>query len=490
MAKPRPNEQAVFDPQPLTLEHFRSWASNLVLDNGEKWVLEPFQADFVADELARHGQPAEGWLVVPEGNGKSTLLAGFSLYHCIFVQDAFVPVAAASRDQAKIIYRQAKGFVRRTWGLEDGPFRCYDGYRRIHCRANDSQVEIFAADDRTGDGIIPSLALVDELHRHSSMDLYQTWRGKLDKRQGHILVISTAGEPGGEFEEARERMRQEASDVVRAPGRTIARSESFFLHDHAVAEDGDADDLEQVKAANPFSGITVETLRRKQSSPTMTPQHWRRFVCNLPTRSDRAAIQEKEWFDAVAGSPIPPGEPVWTGLDVAWRHDTTAAVPVWYRDDSYVQLGEASILEPPRDGTSLDPYAVKRALSLIHERNPIHTVVMDMSFAQDIAAWIEAEIGCVVVDQPQNNKFAALEYDTFMRLLRERKLWHSGDRGMTRHALNAVARILPMGDHKFERPAESRAASFQDRRVIDALKAASMCVATAAAQQPDNVWLY
>ena len=33
------------------------------------------------------------------------------------------------------------------------------------------------------------------------MRLYRTWRGKLDKRGGQIVVISTAGEPGGEFEE-------------------------------------------------------------------------------------------------------------------------------------------------------------------------------------------------------------------------------------------------------------------------------------------------
>jgi phage terminase large subunit-like protein len=329
-----PNEQAVLGSQPLTLEHFREWASHLVLDNGEKWVLEPFQADFYGDVLERWGQPCEDWLIVPEGNGKSTSLSGFALYVCAFSDDAFIPVAASSRDQAKIIYRQAKGFVRRTWGLDDGPFRCFDGYRRITYRAKDSQFEIFAADDRTGDGIIPKLALIDELHRHRTMDLYQTWRGKLDKLNAHLMVISTAGEPGGEFEEARERMRQEAEVVERTPGRVKAISPSFVLHDWAVAEDGDADDLVQVKAANPFSGITTETLGRKKASPTMTPQHWRRFVCNLPTRSDYAAIQESEWFGAQVDDRPPAGEPIWLGLDLGWKWDTTAAVPLWWKSES------------------------------------------------------------------------------------------------------------------------------------------------------------
>lgn len=68
-----------------------------------------------------------------------------------------------------------------------------------------------------------------------------------------------------------------------------------------------------MKQANPFSGITVESLARKRSSPTMTLQHWRRFVCNLATRSTAAAITEAEWFAAATDERIPAGEPVWLG---------------------------------------------------------------------------------------------------------------------------------------------------------------------------------
>src|SRR5437870_4491032 len=53
----------------FTLEHFREWASGLELDTGEFWVLEPFQEAFVADWLAGF---TECWLIVPEGNGKTT----------------------------------------------------------------------------------------------------------------------------------------------------------------------------------------------------------------------------------------------------------------------------------------------------------------------------------------------------------------------------------------------------------------------------------
>jgi hypothetical protein len=96
------------------------------------------------------------------------------------------------------MYRQAKGFVQRSKALRK--FRAFDGYRRVDYRAHNSFIEIMASDDRTGDGIIPTLCILDELHRHKNMGLYETWSGKLDKRSAQLIAISTAGEPGGELD--------------------------------------------------------------------------------------------------------------------------------------------------------------------------------------------------------------------------------------------------------------------------------------------------
>ena len=455
---------------------FRVWASELVLDNGQPWLLEPWQEAFAADVFAGF---TECWLLVPEGNGKTTLVAGLALYHCEHTADAWVPVGAASRDQARIIYRQAAGFVRRTPRLS-GLFRCYEGYRRIQHVDNGARIDVFAADQRTSDGVIPTLCLVDEPHRQRDLGLYLTWSGKLDKRGGQIIAISTAGEPGSEFEETRERMRQQADDVQRRGGFGRFASETSVLHEWALEEGSDPDDMAAVKAANPFSGVTPETLRRKRERPTMTRQHWLRYVCNVPTRSEHAAIGEAEWHDAMTTDRIPAGVPVWVGLDVAWKWDTTAIVPLWFRDEHYRLLGDASILVPPRDGTSLDPDEVERALIELHARNPIHTVVMDSSRAEQLGSWIGSELGATVVDRQQTNAFAAQDYERFMDALRQGWLKHTGHAGLRQHALNAVARILPFGDAKFERPSQSRNAAEQDRRVIDALVAASMVNAVAA----------
>jgi hypothetical protein len=538
----------VADAAPFTVPHFQAWAQQLTLDNDKPWQVEPFFLDYVADVFAGT-DPAnldarktfeELWLLVPEGTTKTTSVAGLTLYHCEYRPSAWVPWAASSRDQAEIGYRQAEGFVLRSDRLAT-IFKCQEGYRRIKCLTNGSRIQVFAADERTGDGVIPTLLVIDELHRHRGMGLYRTWAGKFDKRGAQLLVPSTAGEPGGEFEETRQRIRQEASETEKR-GRAFTRAVKgrAVLHDYAVPEDGDPEDLALVKEANPFSGITVESLRKKRDSPSWNLPHWRRFVCNLPTRSERAAIQESEWYDARLGDKekralaatygarvgggawIPAGEPVWLGLDVAWKWDTTAAVPLWvprlsdlseqmqgaidreklisalaqFAEDGAVDLfellgvgegefrlfGPAAILEPPRDGRSLNPEVVERAIVLIHERNPLDTVVMDTSDAQDIAFWIETELGARVVERSQSPKFFADDYSRFMEALRNGWLKHSGDAGLTRHALNAVTHIMPFGDARFGRVSQTRQGGDQDRRVVDALTAASMVHAVAAAE--------
>ena len=183
---------------------------------------------------------------------------------------------------------------------------------------------------------------------------------------GQIVGISTAGEPGSDFEQTRERIRQLAGTTSRRGSFLRAASGRIVLHEWSVGEDEDVEDFRVVKRANPFSGVTSAMLAEKFASPTMTMGHWLRFVCNRPTRGEDSAITEAEWAKARTTDEIPAGEPVWLGLDVAWKWDTTAAVPLWWRDSEYRLFGPAEVLVPPRDGTSLDPHLVESA----HARHP------------------------------------------------------------------------------------------------------------------------
>lgn len=456
--------------EPFTVEHFEPWAFDLELDNGDPWRVDEWFLYCLKDYFA--GLP-ENWWVVPEGNAKTTNTGGLAVYVVEHRRRAAVPWAASTREQAEIGYRQAEGFVLGSARLK-AKLKCQEGYRRIKNDSTGGRMQVFAADDAHADGIIPTDAFLDELHRHKNLRLYRTWRGKLLKRGGQMATITTAGEPGGEFEETRERIRQETPVVERRPGFTHCRSASIALHEYAIPEGGDIEDMETVKLANPFSGITVEDLAAKRATPTMTPQHWSRFVCNLATRSDAAAIQEREWFGATDEDGVPDGATVSLGLDFGWKWDTTAIVPLWWDSDDRRVFAPAVILEPPRDTSSMHPDVVKRALGELFARYHVERVVLDISNAHDIAAWIADEFQTEVIDRAQTTKPQAEDYARFMEGLRGGMLWHSGDIGLRRHALNAVARILPGGDIKFARVSETRQGGNQDARVIDALIAAAM----------------
>lgn len=470
-------------PKPFSVDHWRKYAGTMVLDNGDHWTPEPFQNEFVADLFS--GVP-EIWLVVPEGNGKTTLLSGVALYHGDHTEDAAVLMAASSRDQCGLLLSQAIGFVNRSPGFEKR-FRTYRGYRRIDCLKTRGEIQVFAADDRTGDGVIPTLALLDELHRHRSLRLYRTWQGKLDKREGQLAAISTAGEPGSEFEITREHQRTEAPEIEVRDRHTRAASPEMILHDFGLRADDDPEDLAVVERANPFSGITEAKLKRKRASPSMTPGHWTRFVCNRATRTEEAAVGEAEWLAAEVPDPGLEGEPCDVGLDLGWKMDATALIPLFQRDGGWL-FGHSRVIVPPRDGNSLRPERIMEAFTVMHAETPIQRVVMDPSAGgEQLAGWLEDNLGAEVISHAQKNVPMSLAAGRFMETLRDGSQKHVQDPDLTRHVLNAIAYELPDGTFKFIRPVRSRE-SLEDapRREIDALIAAAMVLSVAAAGSYDG----
>ena len=174
---------------------------------------------------------------------------------------------------------------------------------------------------------------------------------------------------------------------------------------------------------------------------------------------------------------VPPGEATIVGADFAWKWDTTALAPLWSPSKELRVLGRAEIIVPPRDGSILDPQLVKDAFRRLADRNPIEAVVMDTSKAEDIASWLETEMGLTVVDRTQSNAWAVKDYDLWMEAMSNGWLRHTGDMGLRSHVLNAVSRSVGEGKHRFDRPSASRrhgAGMKQDRKVIDALTAAAM----------------
>lgn len=182
-------------------------------------------------------------------------MAAIALYAAEHKPHASIPVAAASKEQAAHLYQQAERFILQTprltervhselqaaegkSKLEVPRFTALEGFRRINS-VNGSRIQIFPAEDRTGDGVLPDLAIIDELHRHRDLRLLRTWIGKLGKRQGQLIVISTAGEAGSEFEETRDTIRASAIDVQVEGAFGRYAGEGAVLHEWALPAGAD-----------------------------------------------------------------------------------------------------------------------------------------------------------------------------------------------------------------------------------------------------------
>lgn len=456
----------------FSIDHFRSYTDLMVFDDGERRGVEDWQLELVEDLFA--GYRRNLW-IVPEGNGKSTLTSLVALYGCDYSISPWIPIGAAGAKQARIIHDQAGGFIHRTPGMSDR-FRVYGGYLRIESRRNGGiGLEVFAHDPKTGDGVIPyPFALLDELHRHPDMRLWELWAGKLRKRDAQIIGISTAGEPETPFENMRDLIRLRATKRKRTGAHLRAASEGEILHEWMVEKDEMCSDMAEVKKANPLSTITELTLEQDYALVSNLGD-WKRLKCNRPTRAVETAITDKEFDDFEVEDETPANAEGDAALDVGWKWDTTAGCVLW-RGPKYRLLDKHFILTPPRDGSSLHPDEIKFALTELAGEVRLRTVVMDMNRAEDIAAWVEEELGVTVVDHVHGKTSTHVrDYEAFMDGMRNNTLKTTKHHGFRAHALNAIARRLPGGDYRFDRPNASRgSAREQDRRVIDCLTAAAM----------------
>jgi phage terminase large subunit-like protein len=408
---------------PFSVPHARRWTRKLILDSGDPWELESFQAAFLKDVFA--GYP-ECWLIIPEGNAKTTFGAGLALYHAEFKPSAMVTVAAASRDQAAWLYLAADGFVARS-GLK--AFRCQEGYRRIRYDRGGSRIQVFAADDRTGDGAQPTLAILDELHRHRDMRLYRTWRGKIAKRNGQIVAISTAGEPEGEFETVRASMRERATKITSRGGFVRAEGDGYVLHEYCLPKGKNPANMRDAKMANPLHAITPATLKEKFDSPAMVMSHWRRFNCGMPAGIG-AAISPEQWDPLRADiGTLRKGEDVWLGIRTG-QEDGAGVGIVGLRAD-----GSAAVAIKKTSHVWTEVIPVLRRLMEVYR---VRDIFIDTrQFGTGGEHFLE-ESGLPFTKYIQSPVALVEATATFVGLVNAGKVIHDGDEELRRQTLGAV----------------------------------------------------
>jgi len=131
--------------------------------------------------------------------GKSFLIGGIPIYH-LTMEDVDHPEAygaAAAKDQAAIVWRAAARLAEANPLLRQS-LKVIPSTRRIVRRDGAGFYTVLSADGDLQDGIEPSVALIDELHRWKTakaQTLYDViTRGTISRREPLVVEITTAGD--------------------------------------------------------------------------------------------------------------------------------------------------------------------------------------------------------------------------------------------------------------------------------------------------------
>ena len=389
--------------------------------------LEPFQRKIVGAITAS----AETVVLLPRGNGKTTLLAALALHHLLTVDRPAVYVAAASREQARVLFEAARDFALRL----DHP---HLAVRHLELRYltdpeapkhPSGHLRVLAADARLLHGLTPTLAIVDELQAHRDGELYIALRSAMHKRPGaKMITISTAGH-GADSPLGQLRARALAQPTVKRTGAlTDCRGPDLRMLEWAVPEDADPADLAWAAKANPASWITRAALRAQRDAlPALA---WQRYHLDRWTAVEGAWLPAGAW--QACADPhlaVEDGEPLWVGVDVGGDRSATAVIAVTadLRVIPHVFHGERGILD---------------AIDQIHDlaaHHPLREVIYDpWRFAQ--AALELEQRGIPVVQFPQTDARMVPASASLHAAVTERRLTHPDDPELNAHVFHAVAK--------------------------------------------------
>jgi phage terminase large subunit-like protein len=416
--------------------------------------LEPFQRQIVKEVFSDR---RELLVLLPRGNGKTTLFAAIGLYALLSTAEPAVYVCAASRDQARLLFDIAKRMVRGHPELE----------RRITARYSELRVDggflrVIASDAPLAHGLTPSLVLVDELHAHRDGELYEAMRTSMLKRPGARLVtISTAGsDVDGVLGALRARALAQP-DVVRAGAVTTAYGPSLAMLEWSVADGWDGQGLQPVLEANPASWITLEGLQEQREA--VADIAFRRYHANQWTASGQHWLPIGAW--AACADPtakLLPSERVFVGVDVGGERSASAVVAVTedLRVHAWVYTGNEAVLQ-----------CAAKVRDLAEEYTIAEVVFDPWRFQQ--GALELAERGIPVSEFPQSNARMGPASERLHAAIVEGRLRHPDDPVLNAHVRQAIARDTPRG---------WRIDKAKSRDNIDACVA--MCMAVEAAEAP------
>jgi len=275
------------------------------------------------------------YLEIPRKNAKSTLSSGVALFMLTAdgEQGAEVYSAATTKDQARIVFDDAKQMAERTPDM-----RTYLGVailqHSITVAHTASSFKPLAAEGSTLDGLNVHFTVLDELHAHKTRAVYDvidTARGA--REQSLLWNITTAG--------------TDLSGICYERRTYLTKVLERVIDDHSTfgiiysIDDGDNPFVESSWAkANP--NWLVSVLREDMEAASRNAENSESSRNNFFTKRLNVWVNgESAWMDMVAWSKCADtslslsdfaGQKCWIGLDLAQKKDFAALCIVFERE--------------------------------------------------------------------------------------------------------------------------------------------------------------
>lgn len=313
---------------------------------GKPFALERWQQAVVANLFGWKRKDAQGRTVrryrealiyVPRKNGKTPLVAGIALFVLFCDPEAGQQdyIAAGDREQAGMLFRQARGMVEQEPELASR-CRVYGGAaaggqsRSIVREAENSYLRVISADADTKHGGNTHLAIVDELHVQPDRDLVDVLATSMasQNRKQPLLVFITTADYG------RPSICNEKHDYACKVRDGVIPDPSFLPVIYEAGRRDDWKDPAVWAKANPNLGVSVsrEYLERECKRAQETPAYentFKRLHLNMKTEQDVRAVPMDRW-DAAGARAVDAkaleGRECYAGLDLSTTTDLSALV--------------------------------------------------------------------------------------------------------------------------------------------------------------------
>lgn len=267
---------------------------------------------------------------VARKNAKSTLSSGIGLYMTGADGEGGAEVysAATTRDQARIVFDDAKNMIKkapRSLGRLFGHVKL-----NIHQERTASKFEPLSSDANNLDGLNIHCGIVDELHAHRTRDVWDVLETATGARlQSLLFAITTAGSN-------KEGICYEQRDYAIKVLRGVVDDDTYFAVIYTLDEGDDPFDEKNWPKANPGLGVCkrwddMRRLAKKAKEQIAARPNFFTKHLNIWVTAESAWMDMDRW--AKCADIAPDDElknwPLWVGIDLANKIDICAAVKTW-----------------------------------------------------------------------------------------------------------------------------------------------------------------